>query len=254
MLFVRCPFCHKLVFRFWYRRHEAKHTERRPDGQMNDHITLPPTDRHDGALAGVPRGYRHPRCGVVTAMPDDIIRSYLVNPFLYSGGSFCCGCSDYMPYEELYWQETGQCLAEYFKQLQEEYIRTHRLNEPETLQQTIAEARKRRKPGITDKTELVMVTPAAAAKLRQVAKECGNPKTWYLRVTMKAPMITLGAANYKLDVDVVMDPGKDVVGQSQGIKTVVAKEHAELIRGIRVNFQSQGSMQGFAVEPPHDQA
>ena len=125
MLFIRCAFCHKLVFRLFYPGHRAKHTELRPDGQMAEHITVHPQGRYPGSLKGVPRGYRHPRCKVVTEMPEEIIRSYLVNPFLYSGGSFCCGCNDYLPYEELFWVETGECLAAYFQKLQEEYLRVH---------------------------------------------------------------------------------------------------------------------------------
>jgi hypothetical protein len=58
-------------------------------------------------------------------MPEEIIRSYLVNPFLYRRGSFCCGCNTYVRFEELIWQETGQCLANYFRELQEEYLRVH---------------------------------------------------------------------------------------------------------------------------------
>src|SRR5437764_1501800 len=125
MLFVRCAFCHKLVFRPFYKSHRATHTARRPDGQMADHITVHPQGRYQGSLEGVPRGYRHPACGVVTGMPEETIRSYLVNPFLYRGGSFCCGCGDYMPYEELFWIETGQSLADYFRELQEAYVRAH---------------------------------------------------------------------------------------------------------------------------------
>jgi hypothetical protein len=72
---------------------------------------------------GVP--YQHPACGAVTGMPEKIVRSYLANPFLYSGGSFCCGCIDYRPYAELFWVETGHCLADYFRGLQDEYRRTY---------------------------------------------------------------------------------------------------------------------------------
>ncbi len=125
MFFIRCAFCHKLVVRPFYSRHRAKHTERKPDGQMTDHVTVHPTGRYTGSLRGVPRAYRHPACGVATGMPEEIIRSYLVNPFLYSGGSFCCGCGDYRPYEELFWVETGQSLAEYFAGLQQDYLRVH---------------------------------------------------------------------------------------------------------------------------------
>lgn len=125
MFFIRCQFFHKLVFRPFYASHRAKHTELLPDGQMSEHITVHPTGRYKGSLKGIPQAYEHPRCGVATGMPEEIIRSYLVNPFLYSGGSFCCGCGDYMPYEELFWKDTGQSLADYFRELQEEYIRVH---------------------------------------------------------------------------------------------------------------------------------
>jgi hypothetical protein len=125
MLFVRCAFCHKLVFRPLYCSHRAKHTRPLRNGQMTDHITVHPKGRHQGSLQGVPRSYRHPRCGVATGIPEEIIRSYLVNPFLYSGGSFCCGCNDYMLYEELFWVETGQSLADYFRELQVKYVRVH---------------------------------------------------------------------------------------------------------------------------------
>jgi hypothetical protein len=125
MFFVECPFCHKRVFRLFYYRHIAEHTELRDDGQMHDHITVREDGRYAGSLDGVPKIYRHSRCGGGTGMPEEIIRSYLANPFLYSGGSFCCGCNNYMPYEELFWIETGESLADYFRKLQEEYLRVH---------------------------------------------------------------------------------------------------------------------------------
>jgi hypothetical protein len=125
MLFIRCPYCHKMVFRFFYPGHKAKHTALRPDGQMNEYVTLHPSGRYKGSLRGVPRGYLHPKCGVVTGMPEEIIRSYLVNPFLYGAGSFCCGCNEHVPEEELFWQETGQCVAEYQRELKDAYLRVH---------------------------------------------------------------------------------------------------------------------------------
>jgi hypothetical protein len=69
--------------------------------------------------------YAHPKCGVGTKMPEEIVRSYLVNPFLSGSGSFCCGCGDYVPEEELFWTETGQNVAEYQRELQEGYLREH---------------------------------------------------------------------------------------------------------------------------------
>ncbi len=125
MLFLRCPYCHKLVLRLFYSSHTAKHTLLRPDGQQVEYSTLPPTDRYEGSLDGVPQLYRHPKCGVVTRMPEDIIRSYLVNPFLYGAGSFCCGCGEHLPENDLFWCETGQNMAEYTAELRNDYIRKY---------------------------------------------------------------------------------------------------------------------------------
>jgi hypothetical protein len=58
-------------------------------------------------------------------MPEEIIRSYLVNPFLYSGGSFCVGCKSYVPYDQLFWIETNQSLDDYFRQLKQDYLKLH---------------------------------------------------------------------------------------------------------------------------------
>ena len=50
-------------------------------------------------------------------MPTEVIRSYLVNPFLYSGVTFCTGCGEYVPHRDCFWVETGQSLQEYFDDL-----------------------------------------------------------------------------------------------------------------------------------------
>ncbi len=133
MLYVRCAFCHQPVFRLFYFLHRLKHTKRLADGQMTDHITVQPTNRYQGSLDGIPRGYVHPLCGVATGMPEEIIRSYLANPFLYNNNSFCCGCNTYICQDQLFWTETGESLDGYFRQLQEEYLRTHGKPPPRPL-------------------------------------------------------------------------------------------------------------------------
>ena len=90
-----------------------KHTRKKPDGQMNDHVTNAPEERFRGPLDAVPQNYRHPRCGVVTGMPEEIIRSYLANPLMYDDWTFCCGCGDYVNCAELSWVETGENLMTY---------------------------------------------------------------------------------------------------------------------------------------------
>ncbi len=124
-MFTRCPFCHRWVLTLLLERHKSKHVRVGADGQQEDHVTVPPDARYEGSLDGIPQAYRHPKCGASTGMPDEIIRSYLVNPFLYNEYSFCTGCGDYVHTSELFWRETGQSLFDYTKQLQSEFIREH---------------------------------------------------------------------------------------------------------------------------------
>lgn len=122
MLFRNCPFCHKKILWFLFKSHCARHTARGLDGQMQNHVTVHPSGRYQGSLEGVPQIYFHAKCGVGTGMPESIIRSYLVNPFLYNGRTFCCGCNDYVSASELVWTETGQNMGEYNSELQRAYI------------------------------------------------------------------------------------------------------------------------------------
>lgn len=121
--FVHCDFCHHLTFLPLSWVHQAQHVKLLPDGQQTDHITIKPELRYQGLLDRVPQTYFHPYCGTATKMPEDIIRSYLANPFLYNEYTFCCGCNGYVLQDQLYWRETGQCLTDYFQALQQEYIR-----------------------------------------------------------------------------------------------------------------------------------
>jgi hypothetical protein len=110
----RCPYCHEWVDDATYWSHCAEHTRLRPDGQQSEYITLPPEEREQGPLDGVPRVYRHGRCGQCTVMPEGIIRTYLKNPFTYMAvRSFCTGCGEHVPCRELLWVETGENMQEY---------------------------------------------------------------------------------------------------------------------------------------------
>ena len=124
-MLTRCPFCHRWVLTLLLDRHTTKHIKRGNTGQQESHITVPPDARYEGSLDQIPQAYHHPKCGASTGMPEQIIRSYLVNPFLYNDFTFCCGCANYVHSSELYWHETGQSLFDYNQQLQAEFIRTH---------------------------------------------------------------------------------------------------------------------------------
>jgi hypothetical protein len=115
---IRCRFCHESIDSTAYPAHEAEHVKLRPDGQHNAYVTLPPEERAAGSLEGVPRFYKHKKCGRVTGMPEEIIRSYLKNPYLYwSDRTFCTGCHTHVPERECVWVETGEDLQTYTNRL-----------------------------------------------------------------------------------------------------------------------------------------
>jgi hypothetical protein len=54
----------------------------------------------------VPSVYVHRKCGVTTGMPEEIVRSYLRNPYMYlADATFCCGCGTHVPFRECTWTE-----------------------------------------------------------------------------------------------------------------------------------------------------
>jgi len=115
---VRCPYCHEYIDESAYPAHEARHVKARADGQQTDYATLPEEDRDQGDLAGVPKVYVHRKCGVATGMPEEIIRSYLANPYMYmADATFCCGCGTHVPFRECVWTETGEDLQTYTDKL-----------------------------------------------------------------------------------------------------------------------------------------
>ncbi len=99
-----------------------------PDGQMKDHVTVRPEERFAGDIAKEPKWYVHPKCGGVTGMPEEIIRSYVTDPFLYNETSFCTGCHNYVSTGELYWQETNESLQSASYRRKAEFIQKNCLN------------------------------------------------------------------------------------------------------------------------------
>jgi hypothetical protein len=68
-----------------------------------------------GDLTGVPMWYTHERCGQTTGMPEEIVRSYLVDPYLYGANrTYCVGCREHVPHTECTWDETGETLQDCF--------------------------------------------------------------------------------------------------------------------------------------------
>ena len=55
-------------------------------------------------------------------MPEEIIRSYLQDPYLYyADRSFCTGCRRHVPCRFLFWIETGENMQVYNDRLRAEH-------------------------------------------------------------------------------------------------------------------------------------
>ncbi len=115
----RCDWCHEYIAIAEFDAHYDSHRGKREDGQLNTYPSLPPEERWKGDLSTVPQDYVHPDCGAVTGMPEDIIRTYLVNPYFYGYSSFCCGCGTHISGKKLKWVDTGETLYDYTKRLQQ---------------------------------------------------------------------------------------------------------------------------------------
>ena len=114
MTMHRCEFCHEDISVSQYAAHVAEHRKLRPDGQQQEYATLPPEVVEETDISDAPKWYRHQSCGAVTGTPEEIIRTYHVNPWFYlADRSFCTGCSKHVPCRELTWIETGENMQVY---------------------------------------------------------------------------------------------------------------------------------------------
>jgi hypothetical protein len=223
LFFIRCPYCHRAVLRWLYASHEAEHTALRSDGQQTEHVTAAPAERYQGSLEGIPQGYRHTRCGVVTGMPEEIIRTYLVNPFMYNDGSFCCGCSAYVDSAELFWQETGECVQDYLGDLRLEYLRSVLGME------------------LPDWPASIVVTPRAIRKVQALIRQAGIGNA-YLLLGLPAH----GSTAVKLDLVGLLDRRLHEVIMVSGIAIAVLKRDVARTPGIVIDYQ-ESPQPGFAV-------
>jgi hypothetical protein len=114
-----CDFCHQWIPRGQMSAHVNEHLKLQEDGQHTDYATLTPEERAaEEELADAPQWYQHTKCGEVTGMPDEIILTYLANPWFYLADStYCGGCEKHVPLRECVWEETGENLQTYTNRL-----------------------------------------------------------------------------------------------------------------------------------------
>lgn len=222
-MFIRCPYCHRRVLRWFYARHERKHTQRRSDGQMSEHVTAAPEDRYAGALDNVPKAYHHAVCDAVTGMPEEIIRTYLVNPMTYSDGSFCCGCGDYIDSSQLVWQETGEKVMDYMGRLRLQYLRANLGMK------------------LPDRPKGLTLTARAVRKFEKILRDIiKGPGVFVLGVP------EAGQTVFKLDAANGFDDRSEDLITVSGINIAVAKEHSHRISGVVIDYL-ETPQSGFSI-------
>lgn len=219
-LFKRCRFCHQNVLSVLMKWHERRHARRLKDGQQQAHVTQPPDQRYSGSLEGVPTEYRHEKCQRITGMPEEIVRSYLVNPFLYNDTTFCCGCREYVPMSEVYWTQTDECVQDYMDLLRKA------ANEcPITL------------------------TEAAMDALNEYAGE-DKPRIRVSVSKLKEPTES-GTYQYHLELDQRKPRKHDHVFEYESIQVLVGEDSLHFVRGTEIDFQTGPDGTGFRFDNPN---
>lgn len=220
-LFKRCRFCHKNVASLLMSWHERKHLRRLPNGQQRDHVTEPPHRRYPGPLDGIPQQYHHAKCDHVTEMPEEIIRSYLVNPFLYDDHTFCCGCSAYVPMSELQWIESGQLVQDYMDQLRQEAAKCP-----------------------------IAFSEAAVDALREYA--AGSSPRVRVAVSKLEHSTDDDTYQYHLELDDRQARKEDRVFEVESVEVLIDVASLPLVSGTEIDFQTGPDGTGFRFDNPNE--
>lgn len=89
-----------------YRR---KGHDTEPVEQQEVYLALSENELAKGYLLPVRREYIHKTCQSRTVMPQACAETYARDPWFY-GGTYCCHCQKYRPFEEFKWLE-GQAMS-----------------------------------------------------------------------------------------------------------------------------------------------
>ena len=97
---------------------------------------------------------------------------------------------------------------------------------------------------------IVQLTPAALAQVKKVVASTGLGTAWVLRLEASwSPTICSPQHNMRFDVDHAKP--EDLAFDSGGIKLVVLKRQAEMLRGTKVDFGEKNGERGFIINTPN---
>ena len=97
--------------------------------------------------------------------------------------------------------------------------------------------------------EFITVTPKAAAAIRRVLANEGNPKNIYLRVRL----VPGGCQGFlhKLDLDPDTTHQDQISESGAGVKVVVFRRQAAMLRGSQVDYGDIDGKKGFMIDNPN---
>lgn len=164
----------------------------------------------------------------MTTMPEEIVRTYLVNPFIYGDATFCCGCSRYVNSWELIWPETGENVHSYMTRLRRDFLRVHfDLNVPEYPQSLI-------------------VTPPALKKLKEYIRELND-----LSAVVILSASGTDARDVQLGRRVGIDLEKESLVELSGILFAVRRADVATLPGCVISYHEPLDAFGIArLYPP----
>lgn len=98
---------------------------------------------------------------------------------------------------------------------------------------------------------LVVMSPLAATKLSEVIKQ-ENAADSYLRIDVFESGGCACSGGYKYAMSLEKEPREtDVVEEVGGLKVMVDKSDADLIRGSKIDFYESLQRTGFKIENPN---
>jgi Fe-S cluster assembly iron-binding protein IscA len=102
----------------------------------------------------------------------------------------------------------------------------------------------------TPSPELFGATPAAVAKVTQVAAAKSLPKVWHVRLEAYWPK-GVSSPRYSVELATNLDRARDYAFETSGIKIVVLKRQVEMLRGAQLDFGEQDGEEKFQVSNPN---
>ena len=97
---------------------------------------------------------------------------------------------------------------------------------------------------------IVELTPAALAHVKEVVASSGLGTAWVLRLEASwSP--TICSPQHNMRFDVVQAKPEDLAFDSGGIKLVVLKRQAEMLRGTQIDFGEKNGESGFIINTPN---